>query len=85
MPKLTNAQWRKKFLADQRQKNSHRQVIQKEIALSQGYSSDWLDLETANLFANRVNIPIANVEIEAAWEEFNAEQLRKLNPLVKEK
>lgn len=40
-----------------------------------------IDTDTASLFANRVNIPIANVEIETAWEEYNADVLRKFNPV----
>jgi len=79
MSKLTNAQWRKKFLADERQRKQHRQRMQKEIAQSQTYSSDWLDTATAELFANRINIPIANVEIELAWEEYNQSVMVKLN------
>jgi hypothetical protein len=40
-----------------------------------------LDTTTAQIFANRVNIPIANVEIETAWEEYNADVLRQFNPV----
>ncbi len=62
-------------------KLSHSDRLAREEQSARGYTSSWIDSATAEIFSNRVNIPIANVEIESAWEEFNQQQLRQLNPL----
>lgn len=60
---------------------SHDNRIQQEERSAGQYNSAWLDTATAEIFANRVNIPIANVEIETAWEEYNADVLKHFNPV----
>lgn len=62
---------------------SHSTRIQQEERSARHYNSAWIDTATAEIFANRVNIPIANVEIETAWEEYNADVIRHFNPLVR--
>lgn len=59
--------------------HSHSDRIAHEEYSARNYHSNWIDTATAEIFANRVNIPIANVEIECAWEEFNLERMRLLN------
>lgn len=61
------------------QQLSHRNNIVKEEQSARGYTSSWIDSATAEIFSNRINIPIANVEIETAWEEFNQQQITLLN------
>lgn len=62
---------------------SHSTRIKQEERSAKHYNSAWLDTVTAEIFANRVNIPISNVEIEYAWEEYNTDVLRHFNPLVR--
>jgi hypothetical protein len=66
-------------LETQLEKHSHCDRIAAEEKSSQSYRSSWIDSATAELFDNRINIPIANVEIEYAWEEFNQKQMEYLN------
>ncbi len=61
------------------QQLSHQNNIAQEEAVAQDYTSSWIDSATAEIFSNRINIPIANVEIETAWEEFNQQQINLLN------
>jgi hypothetical protein len=56
---------------------SHSDQIAAEEKAAHNYTSSWVDSATAEIFSNRLNIPIANVEIEYAWEEFNAERLKQ--------
>jgi hypothetical protein len=58
---------------------SHRERIVREEQSARNYNSSWLDSATAEIFSNRINIPIANVEIEYAWEEYNQSVMVKLN------
>lgn len=58
---------------------SHSTRISQEEKSAREYASTWIDSATAELFSNRINIPIANVEIEYAWEEFNQQQMEQLN------
>lgn len=74
MKTLTKTEWRKKYYIADRIEEKHNKHMQKENDLAVNYISSWIDVDTANLFNNRINIPIANVEIECAWEEFNTER-----------
>jgi hypothetical protein len=56
---------------------NHSNRIAAEEKTAYDYTSSWIDSATAELFDNRINIPIANVEIEYAWEEFNVERLKQ--------
>lgn len=79
MRTLTKTEWRKKYHTADQQQRQHAKRMQKENDLAVNYISSWLDVDTANLFNNRVNIPITNVEIECAWEEFCTQQLKQHN------
>ena len=61
---------------------SHRERIVREEQTAQNYSSDWIDHATAEIFNNRINIPIANLEIEAAWEEYNAQRIKQYEKYI---
>jgi hypothetical protein len=58
---------------------SHSERIVREEQSARNYNSSWLDSATAEIFSNRINIPIANVEIEYAWEEYNQSVMVKFN------
>jgi hypothetical protein len=58
---------------------SHSNRINREEKSAINYNSSWIDSATAELFSNRINIPIANVEIETAWEQYNQRLMEQLN------
>lgn len=62
--------------------HSHRGRISREEYSARNYNSDWIDSATAEIFSNRVNIPIANVEIECAWEEFNTQRSKQYEKFI---
>ncbi len=64
------------------EKLSHNARIDSEERAARNYNSSWIDSATAELFSNRVNIPIANVEIECAWEEFNTERSKRYEKYI---
>jgi hypothetical protein len=66
-------------LETQLETHSHSDRIAGEEKRARDYVNNWIDSATVEIFANRVNIPIANVEIESAWEEYNQNVLRYLN------
>lgn len=66
-------------LTVQLETHSHNTRLAQEEYSAKNYNSSWIDNATAEIFTNRVNIPIANIEIECAWEEFNLERMRLLN------
>lgn len=77
MRTLSKAQWRKKFRADKLQRENHRYRIANETRAATGYVSTFIDVDSGNISAHKIEYPKPSLEWE--WEQWEQEQTAQLN------